>query len=326
VFDITSTLQFLEKFLSKKTGKEIKESNISDWRRVVSGDLTSVFRPFNGEKIQLPEFVKKELFVEKINNAKFKKLPSDYKALTEAEINQVKTKPFQSSLLPKQEKGIRDSCALPYQLNVDGELSSDKKTFHISFAAGKEIFGEHAAGAPFSIYAPGKYAVKQEITGIPVFENVKVWNYAVKAGDKLNGDWPLLNFENGLYHLRVYGPNGFFREFSGSKKDPEIKIAIGYERKKNSNKLTGNITLSLKNLSNKKQTIEIIDTTYKRGIRTIILEKDAEILQTFDLSGSYNWYDLLLKVKGYDLFEKRYAGRVETGIHSKSDPVMGGMI
>ncbi len=70
VFDITSTLQFLEKFLSKKTGKEIKESNINNWRRVVSGDLTSVFRPYNGEKVKLPEFVKKESFCRKNKQCK----------------------------------------------------------------------------------------------------------------------------------------------------------------------------------------------------------------------------------------------------------------
>ncbi len=30
-----------------KTGKEIIESNISEWRRTVCGDLTSVFRPYS---------------------------------------------------------------------------------------------------------------------------------------------------------------------------------------------------------------------------------------------------------------------------------------
>ena len=326
VFDITSTLQFLEKFLTKKTGKEIKEPNISEWPRLVSGDLTTVFRPYNGEKIKLPVFVKKDPFVEKINNAKFKKLPSGYKALTEAEINQVRSNPLGSSLLPVQEKGIRDSCALPYQLMADGKLSTDKKAFDISLAAGNGIFGEQAAGAPFSIYAPGRYAVKQQINGNRVFEKVKTWNYAVKAGDELKGEWLLSNFENGLYHLKVYGPNGFFREFKGSKNDPEIGISMDYERKKNSGKLTGNITVTLKNLTNKNHAVEIADTTYKRGTRKIVLEKEAQILQTFDLSKSYNWYDLNIKINGNHLFEKRYAGRVETGAHSKSDPVMGRMI
>src|SRR5690606_7297406 len=45
VFDHTSTLQFLEHFLEKRTGKKVNESNISAWRRLVCGNLTSVFRP-----------------------------------------------------------------------------------------------------------------------------------------------------------------------------------------------------------------------------------------------------------------------------------------
>ena len=60
--------------------------------------------------------------------------------------------------------------------------------------------------------------------------------------------------------------------------------------------------------------------------RKIVLEKDAEILEPIDLSKSYNWYDLVIKITGIDSYEKRYAGRVETGAHSKSDPVMGGII
>jgi phospholipase C len=325
VFNITSTLQFLEKFLSKKTGKEINEPNISEWRRMITGDLTSAFRPYNGEKMKLPSFVKKDPFIEKINNAKFRKLPSVPETLTETEIDQVKSNPLLSPLLPKQEKGIRDSSALPYQLLVDGQLSADKKTFNISFAAGNEIFGKQSAGAPFSIYAPGKYVVEEQINTNRVFENVKTWNYAVKAGDELKGEWPLDHFENSLYHLRVYGPNGFFREFKGDKNDAEIDITLDYERK-NSKVLSGNVVLTLKNLSNKKQTVEIADTTYKRGTKKIELSTGAEVNEKFDLSNSYHWYDLTVKVKGFDLFEKRYSGRVETGSHSKSDPAMGGMI
>jgi phospholipase C len=55
VFDHTSSLRFLEKFLSKKFKKNIEETNISAWRRAVCGDLSSVFRPYNGEKLMKPE-------------------------------------------------------------------------------------------------------------------------------------------------------------------------------------------------------------------------------------------------------------------------------
>lgn len=60
VFDHTSVLQFLKQFLSAKTKKQIVESNMSEWRRTVCGDLTSVFKAYNGENIQLLTFVEKE--------------------------------------------------------------------------------------------------------------------------------------------------------------------------------------------------------------------------------------------------------------------------
>jgi phospholipase C len=49
LFDHTSTLMFLEIFLQRKYGKKVREENISAWRRPISGDLTSVFRPYDPE-------------------------------------------------------------------------------------------------------------------------------------------------------------------------------------------------------------------------------------------------------------------------------------
>jgi phospholipase C len=45
-----------------------------------------------------------------------------------------------------------------------------------------------------------------------------------------------------------------------------------------------------------------------------------------DLIKTYGWYDFTVKVKGNDSFEKRYAGRVETGKESFTDPMMGGVV
>ena len=47
LFDHTSTLMFLERFVESKFGKTVREENISAWRRAISGDLTSVFRPYD---------------------------------------------------------------------------------------------------------------------------------------------------------------------------------------------------------------------------------------------------------------------------------------
>src|ERR1700744_6439955 len=109
VFDHTSTLQFLEKFLNKKTGKNIIEPNISEWRRTVCGDLTSVFRPYHGETIPKTESLPKKEFVEGIHKAQFKKVPDDFKLLTADEIAVINKAPHTSPYMPKQEKGVKPS-------------------------------------------------------------------------------------------------------------------------------------------------------------------------------------------------------------------------
>jgi phospholipase C len=322
VFDHTSTLQFLEEFLSKKTGKQVKEPNISDWRRTVCGDLKSVFRPYNGEAIPNPEFLPKDEFVESIHKAKFKKVPDDFKLLTAEEIEQINKDPYSSPYMPKQEKGIKPSCALPYQLYADGKLSDDKKSFSLKFTANNEVFGKTASGSPFNVYAPGKYL--QEMDNQNVMDNVRTWAYAVTAGDSLMDNWPLNEFENENYHLRVYGPNGFFREFKGNSADPDINIVCEYQPGLTDNKkLSGNIELNLHNLSRQQHTIEITDHGYKTNNHKRILNASGKSNVVLNLANSHGWYDFSVKVGGIHIFEKRYAGRVETGLPGYSDPQMG---
>jgi hypothetical protein len=181
VFDHTSILQFLEKFLSHKTGKQIEEPNISAWRRVVCGDLTSSFRPYLGETIDLPVFLSRNDYIEEVHKAKFKQDPSGYRPLTTNEVQQVNEKAALSPLMPKQEKGIRKSCPLPYELYAHGGLSTDKKHFQLTLAAGREGFGAKAAGSPFNVYAPGKFKSENSAA----FEPLSNRSYAVAPGDGL---------------------------------------------------------------------------------------------------------------------------------------------
>jgi phospholipase C len=316
VFDHTSTLQFLETFLEKKTGKKIPETNISDWRRTICGDLTSVFRPYNGEKIDEPSFLSRDEVVEYIHKAKFKKLPDDFKLLTADEIKQINTNPLSSPYFPKQEPGIKPSSALPYQLYADGKLSVDKKSFEIKFEASNKAFGKTALGSPFNVYAPGKYKG----------EDVRTWAYGLTAGDNLADTWPLADFEHGNYHLRVYGPNGFFREFGGNAAEPALNMACEYQQSVMGKQLTGNIELKLQNQSKAQHTIEIVDNAYKTNNHTYVLKAGGASALVLNLKNSHGWYDFTVKVKGNEHFMKRYAGRVETGLASFSDPFMGKVV
>ncbi|QMU29156.1 phosphocholine-specific phospholipase C [Adhaeribacter radiodurans] len=326
VFDHTSCLQFLETFLNKKTSQKIEETNISSWRRSICGDLTSVFRPYNNEKFTLPTSVNKNAFIQSIHQAKFKDLPAGFKLLTPQEVESINKNT--SELLPQQEQGTRNSCALPYQIYANGQLSADKRAFKVSFASNSDIFGDKTAGVPFQVYAPGTFrqtnAQQQLIT-----DTLANWAFAVSAGDKLAQTWPLAAFENNAYHLRTYGPNGFFREFMGNAQDPALEIQLEYERHpKNKKQLTGNAQLKIKNTSkNQAYTVEIIDLAYKaNNIKKQVkptASGQAEVTINLDLKRSSNWYDFSVKVTGHTSFEQRFAGRVETGKHGSTDPFMG---
>jgi phospholipase C len=171
------------------------------------------------------------------------------------------------------------------------------------------------------VYAPGKYA---SFTNPQQMEPLRTWAYALTAGDSLTDTWPLQEFENGEYHLRVYGPNGFYREYKGNTADPQLEVACEYEAA--ANKLTGNIALKLSNSGGKPYTIEITDHAYKTNNHKKIITAKAHSTLVLNLTKSHGWYDFSVKVNGNQSFEKRYAGRVETGQHSFSDPLMGKVV
>jgi phospholipase C len=316
VFDHTSTLQFLEKFLGQKTGKPIKETNISDWRRLVCGDLTSVFRPFKDERMEQSAFLKKDVFLESIHKAKYKKLPDDFKVLTAEEIAVYNKRPQDSPYVTRQEPGMRQSCAIPYCMHAHGALDAGKRGFTIRMSNDNTIFGAATAGAPFNVYAPGNYVALNKSGQM---EPVRTWAYGVRAGDTLTDTFPLAEFEGGKYHLRVYGPNGFYREFMGDANDPAVAVELFYEPAGSG--LTGNVGLRLTN-NDAAQTIEIVDHSYGSVYPAHRLAAGETATVVLPLKKSHGWYDVGVRVKGVAGFAQRFAGHVETGKDSISDPAM----
>jgi len=91
--------------------------------------------------------------------------------------------------------------------------------------------------------------------------------------------------------------------------------------------LTGNLVVQVMNREDHSQVIELTDNAYKTSNRNIVLDpaggQRASQSLVLNLSGSFGWYDFTISLKGNALFRKRYAGRVETGKPSKTDPFMG---
>jgi phospholipase C len=131
-----------------------------------------------------------------------------------------------------------------------------------------------------------------------------------------------------MYHLRLYGPNGFFREFIGDKNDPAIEVSCRYSRDmKDVKGVSGNIMINISNPESHALTILVTDNAYRNaGIEKQIAAGIKNFQIPVDLIKSSGWYDFSVKIQGNSGFERRYAGRVETGSHSISDPLMGGVI
>lgn len=302
VFDHTSCLQFLEEFLSKKTGKEIAQPQISDWRRTVCGNLTSVFRVADDEAANAPAPLNKDRFIQLINNAKFKPLPSGF-----------------NEDLPQQEKGIKRSNVIPYQLYVTGKYHADGKSLRLTLESRADIFGNKTAGSPFTVYLPGKTRVNTA----GKWDNCRSMYYAVKAGDKLSDELLLNSFENEHYHVQVNGPNGFFREFKGNAQDPDLRFVCEYQHNPaNKEQLTGNIEFIMVNQQkDSPHEVIITDHAYGAAIKHIqLIQLKSTII---DLKKSYGWYDFSVQIAGNSTFEQRFAGRVESGKPGYSDPSMG---
>jgi phospholipase C len=150
--------------------------------------------------------------------------------------------------------------------------------------------------------------------------------YAVAAGDRIKDAWSLADFPDGAYHLCAHGPNGFFREFRGTADDPALEISFVPGRQNGT--LTGDLVLTLENRdATRTLTVHIEDMAYGTERRTVLLgpgkSKTGRVEIAVELRGSHGWHDLRIRMEEAPRFEKRYAGRIETGRESMTDPAIG---
>ena len=315
IFDHTSTLMFLEKFLHRKTGKQLKSEQISTWRRTVCGDMTSVFRPYKSEGLSKPNALVRNEVINHIQQVKNKPKQERPRPLKEEDITKInRQQAFElssSALMAKQEIGTKPACALPYHLMVDAHLDEAKTNVVLDFVTDK-----NSVGAPFNVSAVNTYSG----------ERGRNWYIAVKANDRLEDNWKIAAFAEGKYDLTVHGPNGFYRRFSGSKADPDLLVNCMFEKQGISKKNSGNLQLLLENKGNQSLEVNIDDHVYQVNHKTINLAAGVKKIITLNLKKYGHWYNFFINVKGFDGYKKYYSGHVETGKESTTDPYMGGVL
>ena len=323
IFDHSSSLMFLEKFLSKKSGKEIRSKQIGDWRRAVCGDLSSAFRPAGDEPVPTPAALQRSKVVTGIQNARNKPAQAAPNPLSQSEISNINAHhPFESSspaAMPVQERGVKNACALPYQLFAEALVNKAEKRLILEFESEKEGISTQieAVGAPFALSSRFPY---RQADG-------KTWDYAVVAGGQLQDSLDLTNFPNARYELVLRSANGFYRNFKGSLNDPDLKVACLYERKGLlKQQATGNIIVVLENTGSQGVDVTVDASVYAPQVsRKIRLQPQERTELKFDLSKSSGWYDVQISSRD-GAYLRHYAGHAETGAVSISDPYMGAML
>ncbi|TDR79970.1 phosphocholine-specific phospholipase C [Paludibacterium purpuratum] len=181
-FDHTSVLRLIERRFG------VEETNISPWRRAVTGDLTSAF-DFSHSDLSWPSLPD----------------PADYQSQAAASCQLAMPTPPAKPQLPRQEPGRRPSRALPYRLGCYASVDESGRALTLNFV------NRGDAGASLIVYAP------QRVDG--------PWHYTVGARSRLSDTWhqPL---GDGSYRYVVHGPNGFVREFCGVHDDPKVDLRV----------------------------------------------------------------------------------------------------
>ena len=271
VADHTSVGQFLERRF------ELRMPAISPWHRAVCGDLSSCF-----------DFAQP-------NVARFPRMPhtADY---AEIEAAQRRLADPAAPVAPQpvwQERGMRPSRRLPYQLSVDARLDG---------AALQLDFGNSGAqGAVFQVYDRLRPAA------IPR-------RYTVEAGKALADRWTAVD---GAFDLWVHGVNGFVRHFKGRADAlapvPAIRLRHAGD---------GSLGLDVDAVDGEApRLLQIADNAYGEAPLKIRLKPGAPYSRRWSLRRSAHWYDFSFSLDGSD-WSERHAGRVEAGVDSFSDPAM----
>lgn len=173
LFDHTSVVRFIE------TRFGVREPNISDWRRSVTGDLTSVFDFSRPGTAPAPDFAAARDFQRRI----------DLSAAGEA----IAIPAAQGPATPLQ--GTRPARPLPYAFTVDGGVTPEQR---------------------FRLAMRNTGTVGVVLTVHDASDRLGPWHYTIGAGDAHDSEqW----HDAGLtdhYDLIVRGPNGFLQHYAGA--------------------------------------------------------------------------------------------------------------
>ncbi len=274
LFDHTSVIRFLERRFG------VMEPNISPWRRMVTGDLTTMFDFADADGSALGVLPRTADAMQRVM-AEAKLPPPAIPA---------------HGTLPLQEPGQRPARALPYRLHVHERPAGADGGLTLAFV------NDGAAGAVFTAYAPDQH--------------VGPWSYSLAAGTALADTLPGLSTRR-PYAVAVHGPNGFLRGFAGDGHGERSALASIDPSADGDT-----ILVHLANHGAAPTTLALRPIAYGGMHRTVTLAPGASRTLRYPVAASDHWYDFAVEQPGTG-WSRRFAGHVETGRPSRSDPAIG---
>ncbi|MGO1073355.1 phosphocholine-specific phospholipase C [Lysobacter sp. CA199] len=280
VFDHTSVIRFLEKRFG------VAEPNISEWRRAVCGDLTALF-DFDAADTAVPAALRDTAAtaaqMDHAYNKQYYFAKPDY--------------PSTAPALPGQEAGMKLARAVPYDLYVTSWSEPARREFWLEFS------NEGRSAAVFQVYAAGA--------------GTGPWTYTVGPGKQLSDYWKI--DAQDAYDLTVYGPNGYFRQFTGTvnadSAQPDV-IAI-YD------KARSRLALSIENRGKQACTVKVAANAYSTApARSYRVKAGQTVSVNWSFAESDGWYDLTVTSDAPIGYTRRIAGHIETGLPSITDPLL----
>ncbi|HEY0270206.1 MAG TPA: phospholipase C, phosphocholine-specific [Sphingomonas sp.] len=275
VFDHTSVIRFLERRFG------VMEPNISPWRRMVTGDLTTMFDFADPDAAALGA------------------LPNTSDAMTRIMAEARLPAPVAPArgMLPVQEPGQRPARALPYRLHVHEAPAGAAQGLALTFINAGD------AGAVFAAYAPDQGAGP--------------WTYSLGAGTSLTDRLPGLP-ATGPYAVEIHGPNGFLRAFAGDFGADAHVPAVSIDHAPGGD----TILVRIANHGPTPLTLTLRPIAYGGVPRTLALTPGASRTMRYPVADTDHWYDFAIELEG-STWRRRFAGHVETGRPSRSDPALG---
>ena len=195
--------------------------------------------------------------------------------------------------LPVQEAGQRPARPLPYEIRVSGR--ADAGSFKL------DIENAGTAGVALTLY-------DRATSRGP-------WYYTVEAGKAVSD---AIALGDARFAFELHGPNGFLRTFHEGAVASGLDISTRYEAADQS------FVIHLANRGTAPVTVISRANLYSSETpRTVTIAAGSAAEDRWPIAESAHWYDVSVSLREGEDFLRRFAGHIETGQASMSDPALG---